>query len=94
MAVPQLIGPDAAFSPRNIKWESQWTKCQLTRFISRFFTFQPLIITPPLLHTHLSPSQEARDSPDQAALYHTLGSELGAPATIRHDVSLGVKVVL
>jgi hypothetical protein len=38
-----------------------------------FFGFAPLIIIPPLRHTHLSPSPELCDSPDHAAHYHILG---------------------
>jgi hypothetical protein len=41
-------------------------------------------ITPPLLHTYLSPPHEVCDSPDQAAIYHTLGPELGASFLTRH----------
>jgi hypothetical protein len=40
--------------------------------------FPPLIIIPPLLHTHLSPPHEVCDSPDQAEHYHTLDPKLGA----------------
>jgi hypothetical protein len=39
----------------------------------RVLQFFLLIIIPPLLRTHLSPSHEVGDSPDQAAHYHTLG---------------------
>jgi hypothetical protein len=38
-----------------------------------FFGLPPLILIPPLLHTHLSPPPEVCDSPDQAAHYHILG---------------------
>jgi hypothetical protein len=36
------------------------------------------VIIPQLLHNHLSPTLEVCDSPDKAAQYHTVGTELGA----------------
>jgi hypothetical protein len=43
-----------------------------------FFGSPLLIFIPPLLHTHLSPSHEVYDSPDQAAPYHTVDHKLRA----------------
>jgi hypothetical protein len=34
--------------------------------------FSLLIIIPPSLHTHISPSSEVSNTPDQAAHYHIL----------------------
>lgn len=41
------------------------------RFLSEFFDFALLIISP-LLHGHLSPPHEVCDNPDQAEHFHTL----------------------
>jgi hypothetical protein len=60
----------------------------------RVLQFPPLIIIPPLLHTHLSPPHAVCDSPDQAAYHHTLGAKLGASSLTRHLAGLRVKVVL
>jgi hypothetical protein len=38
-----------------------------------FFGFPLRINIPPLFHTHLSPSPEVYDIPEQAAQYHFLG---------------------
>jgi hypothetical protein len=59
----------------------------------RVLWFPPLIIIPPLLHTHLSPPHEMCDSPDQAAHYHTLGTKLGASSLTRHLTGFGVMAV-
>lgn len=42
----------------------------------------PLIIIPPVPHTHLSPSHEMCDSPDQGTRYHTLGPNLGGGVVV------------
>jgi hypothetical protein len=49
-----------------------------TSFSLNSFGFPLLINISPLLHTHLSPSYDMSDSPDQAAQYHALGTKLGA----------------
>jgi hypothetical protein len=47
-------------------------KWHRSRIFSGFFSYSLLITTPALLHAHLSLPNEARNSPDQAAYYHTL----------------------
>lgn len=50
---------------------------------SSVFLGLPLLVAIlPLLHTHLSPSHEVCNSPDQAANFHTLGPTLGASSLI------------
>jgi hypothetical protein len=66
-------------------------KWHWNRFFSEFISFPLLIIIPPLLHTHLSPPHEVRDSPDQTAHYHTLGPKLGASSLTQHSAGLRVK---
>jgi hypothetical protein len=67
-------------------------KVELGRLFSDFFGFLQLVITPPLLHTHLSPPHEVCDSSDQAPHYHNLGpKKVGASSLIRHLVDLEVK---
>jgi hypothetical protein len=62
----------------------------LQQVFLRVLLFPPLIIIPPLLHTHLSPPHEVCDSPVQAANYHTLGTKLGASSD-RHWAGLESK---
>jgi hypothetical protein len=50
----------------------------------RVLRFSPVHISPPLLHTHLSPPHEMCHSPDQAVLYHALGPKLGASSLTRY----------
>jgi hypothetical protein len=60
------------------------------------FVFPPLIVIPPLLHTHLSPPHGVCDSHDRAAHYHTIGPELGASSltgTSVVDCGLGLYAV-
>jgi hypothetical protein len=57
------------------------------------FCLPALITTPPLFHNHLSPPHEVRDSPDQAAHYHTLGPKLGASSMSRGLADLEVRAV-
>jgi hypothetical protein len=79
--------------PGDFKWHSCCTEWHWSSVFSEFFSFPPLIIIPPLLHTHLSPPHAVCDSPDQATHYHTLGPMLGASSLTRHLAGLGVKVV-
>jgi hypothetical protein len=44
----------------------------------------PANIIPPLLYTHLSPTNEAYGSSDEAAHYHTLGPKLRASCLTQH----------
>jgi hypothetical protein len=55
----------------------------------------PLLITnSPLLHTHVSLSNDVCDSPDQVAHYHILGLKLGASFLTGHLAGFGEKVLL
>jgi hypothetical protein len=54
--------------------QSRVNSCEIHGGPSWFLSQFPLpIITPPLLHTHLSPPPVVCNSPDQAAHYHILG---------------------
>jgi hypothetical protein len=82
--MPQLKWPDVGYSFRSLRF-SPGRPCDIhggqsgigTGFSPSFYNFPPLIIIPPLLHTHLSPLFEACDSPDQAAQHHILGLQVG-----------------
>jgi hypothetical protein len=83
--------PDSV--PDYFKWDLWWTKWHWSRFSPESFGFLPLIIIPPLLHTHPSPPHEGCDIPDQAAHHHTLSPKLGAASPTRHLFGLEIKVV-
>jgi hypothetical protein len=51
---------------------------RIDRVSSSFFVFPLLIIIPPFLHTHLSPSIKLCDSNEQAARYQILCVPAGA----------------
>jgi hypothetical protein len=53
--------------------------------------FLLLVITPPLLHTQLTPPHDVCDSPEQATHYHTIGQKLTALSLTRHLVGLRPK---
>jgi hypothetical protein len=59
-------------------WDLWWIKWHWDRFFFQVLGFSPVNIIPPLLHIHLSPPHQKRDSPDQAPHYHTLSPKLGA----------------
>jgi hypothetical protein len=59
-------------------------KVALGQVFLRVLQFSPANIIPPLLHIHLSLPHEVRDSSNQAAHYHHLGSKLGASFLTRH----------
>jgi hypothetical protein len=81
-AVIRYLSPQRpGFSPGPVHVGFVVIKVSLGQVVLRF---SPVIIIPPLLHCHLSPPHEVRDSPDQAALNHTLGRMLGASSLTRN----------
>jgi hypothetical protein len=69
---------------------SWWTKWHWSRYYSKFFGRLSSFPYFSILIYHRT--HEVRDSPDQAAHYHTLNPKLEAPYLIRHLAGLGVKV--
>jgi hypothetical protein len=78
--IPNSAAPSSGFLPWSLQFNPGWLHVRLVvdkvapkhGFRRVYSVLPPLIIIPPLLHTHLSLPPEVYDSPDHAAQYHIL----------------------